>query len=532
MTRRLLLVLAAVLVMSGAALAPRATIHVKIAAINDLHGYLEPPPETMQGATGGVAYLTTMVRELRARHPHFTFVSAGDLVGATPLMSALFDDEPVIEAMNVAGLDLNGVGNHEFDYGAAHLKRLQAGGCPSGGCKSGATFAGARFQFLAANVIETATRKTLFPPYAIKTFDGVKVAFIGLTLRETASVVVAAGTAGLEFRDEANAVNALVPELRAAGVESIVVVLHQGGTTSGGPNECTNLRGPIERIVQRFDRAVDLVISGHTHQAYICEIGGRLVTSAGSYGRFLTEIDLEVDRKTRDVVSARAVNLPVTAAVKPDPAQLELIGKYQKLAAHIHRVVGRITAPFNRTPNRDGESRLGQLMADAHLEATRGAGAVVAFLNPGGIRAALPYTQTREVTLSDVYTVYPFNNWLVTITLTGAQVLELLEQQWRANSSRVLQVSKGFKYDWDPNRAPGERVLRESVTVAGRPLDPGAEYRVTVNSYLAGGGDGFTVLLAGHSRSDGIDGREAIVKYLEAHSPVSPDRERRIRRLQ
>jgi 5'-nucleotidase len=320
--------------------------------------------------------------------------------------------------------------------------------------------------------------------------------------------------------------------LRQQGIEAIVVLLHQGGMTGGGANECVDPVGPIVDIARRLDSAVDVVVSAHTHRAYICNLSGKLVTSGGSYGRFLTEIELRIDPVSRDVISAAAVNHFVVPEISPDGAQAALLERYSKLAQGLERVVGRLNAALSRRINADGESPLGQLIADAHLAATADAGAVVAFMNPGGIRASLESRNGGGVSYADVYSVYPFGNTLVTMTMTGAQILQLLERQWlRPQSSSVLQVSRGFSYAWDPALPPGSRVVPDSVTIAGRPLRLDAQYRVTVNSYLAGGGDGLGVLTEGRDRSGGPEAREALVRYIAERSPIVPSQERRIRNV-
>jgi 5'-nucleotidase len=527
------------LALSFAAVAGAAAaqpIRVTIAAINDLHGNLEAPTEnvTFGGASvraGGFARVATLAGRLRARSPNFAFVSAGDLFGASPLLPASFDEEPVIEAMNLAGLDFNGVGNHEFDRGAAHLGRMQKGGCPAAGCRSGAQFAGARFGMLAANVIALDTGRPLLPAYGIREYGRVKVAFIGVTLKETPVILSPAARAGLEFRDEVDTVNALVPELRRQGIEAIVVLLHQGGVTAGGANECVDPAGPVIDIARRLDRAVDVVVSAHTHRAYVCNIAGKLVTSAGSYGRFLTEIDLSIDPVSRDVVSAVAVNHFVSPDIPPDAAQAALLARYAALAQGLERVVGRLGASVSRRMNADGESPLGQLIADAQLAATASDGATVAFMNPGGIRASLEARDGAGISYAEVYSVYPFGNTLVTMTLTGAQILSLLERQWLGPEQSVLQVSRGFGYSWDPARPPGSRVVPDSVMIHGQPMRPDSAYRITVNSFLAGGGDGIYVLREGRDRSAGPDAREALVRYIAERSPVAPSGERRIRNV-
>ncbi len=531
------LALAALLV--GCALArPDGTVDVQVLAINDLHGHLEPASgaagEVEGTAAGGVEYLATHVRARKATNPNTVVVSAGDLIGASPLLSALFHDEPTIEAMNTLGLDLGAVGNHEFDEGAAELRRMRGGGChPTDGCADGDGFGGAKFGFLAANVIDRGTGETLFPPYAVRAFKGVKVAFVGMTLEATPTMVTPRGVGGLEFRDEADTVNALVPELQQQGVEAVVVLLHEGGATPGGINECPGISGPIVDIVGRMSDAVDVVVSGHTHQAYNCRLDGKLVTSASAFGRLVTAIELTVDRARRDVVSARAANLIVTRDVDRAADLRNLIARYAELAAPVaNRVIGTITADLTRADNTAGESALGTLIADAQLSATAGpgaGGAVVAFINPGGIRADLTVAPSGseapgEVTYGEAFAVQPFGNHLVTLTLTGAQIDALLEQQWCGQpSSRVLQASHGLSYTWSASRPPcQDRVDASTLTIGGAPVDPASRYRVTVNSFLADGGDNFTVLAEGTDRLVGILDLDALEADLSANSPHQP----------
>jgi len=524
----------------------RAPVEVKLLAFNDFHGYLTPPfsgvlqiaPDPAGVRTlipaGGIEHLATLVTTLRAKNPRTALVSAGDLVGASPLISGLFDDEPTVQAMNRIGLDFNGVGNHEFDRGSTELQRLQNGGCAAGGCKSGMAFEGARFGILAANVVVRETGKPLLPAYGIKTFGEIRIAFVGATLRGTPALVPGAGVAGLDFIDEADAVNRLVPELRAQGVESIVVLLHQGGAQRGGDyNSCVGFSGPVVDIARRLDAAVDVVVSGHTHQAYVCQLHGKLVTSAGSYGRLLTEIDLSIDPHSRDVKAARAVNHVVATALPKDPAMTEIVSRHAALAASLEgRVVGRISAPISALADENGESELGRLIADAQREATVASGAVIAFMNPGGIRAPLAYKAGGEITYGGLFAVHPFGNTLVTMTLTGEQIVQILEQQWQRERPRPLHVSRGFSYEWNWNTDPGQRVVPSSVTLNGQPLDRAARYRVTVNNFLADGGDGFPAFAQGEQRVVGITDIEAMIEYLRRHSPISRDSGTRVRRVE
>ncbi len=533
-----------------------ATIDVQILAVNDFHGNLEPPTGSSgtitSGTTaipaGGVEYLATHIRQLRATNARSVVVSAGDLIGASPLLSALFHDEPTIEAFNQIGLDFNAVGNHEFDEGLTELLRMQSGGChPTDGCLDGDPFGGAQFQFLAANVVYSASGQPIFPAYGIRTFNGTKVAFIGMTLENTPEIVTPSGVRGLTFKDEADTVNALVPVLKAQGVEAIVVVVHEGGLPTGGYNDCPAISGPIVDIVKRVDSEVDLFITGHTHQAYNCKIDGRAVTSAASFGRLVTDIDLTLDQRTKDVVSVAANNVIVTRDVEKAPELTRLIAKYQAVAGPVaNRVIGSITADITRadTVNRSGETALGDVIADAQLWATTApdlGGAQIALMNPGGIRADLTYAQSAgegdgNVTYGEAFTVQPFANNLVTMSLTGSQIEQVLEQQWQAQAdgserARILQVSNGFAYRYDAARPRGDRIDPASITLNGTPLDPNATYRVTVNSFLATGGDGFTVLNAGTDRLTGAIDLDALVAYFAAQSPIAPGPQNRITRI-
>lgn len=526
-----------------------ARVGLTILAINDFHGHLKPPlggiavagtgDVTKQAnvAAGGAEHMASLVKQLRAGKRHSVFVAAGDLIGASPLLSALFHDEPTIEALSTMGLEITAVGNHEFDEGKVELLRMQNGGChPREGCKGPHKFAGAKFRYLAASTIDASTGKTLFPAYEIRRFDGIPVAFIGLTLRGTPNLIAPSSAAGLEFRDEADTVNALVPELRRQGVEAIVVLIHEGGFPTGGYNECPSISGHIVDIVRKFDKAVDLVISGHTHRAYKCVIDGRLVTSADKFGTLVTQIEIELDPVTRDVVSANADNLIVrTDTYAKDPEQTSLIMAYDALVKpRADRPIGSVSADLSREVDLAGESVLGQIIADAQLAATRAeqdGGAVIAFTNPGGIRTGIAKSADGTVTFADLFAAQPFGNTLVTLTLTGAQIKTLLEQQWLNQvKPRVLQVSRGFAYTWDDRRGPGDFVPAESITLDGKAVDPAGPYRVTVNAFLAEGGDGFSVLKAAADVREGRSEVLAVEAYFKANSPVAPGTLDRIRR--
>jgi len=550
------LVLVATLAVVPASAKPSGTVDVQILALNDFHGNLLPPtgssgrvqtsppgaPVTTVDA-GGVEYLATHINNLRALNPNTVVVSAGDMVGASPLLSALFHDEPTIEAFNLIGLDFNAVGNHEFDEGWHELVRLQEGGChPVDGCQDGDDFAGANFQFLAANVVRQDNGKTIFPAYKVRSFGSAKIAFIGMTLEGTPLIVTPSGISDLEFKDEADTVNALVPELKAKGIETIVVVVHEGGVQSAFTyNGCVGVSGPIVDIVNRLDDEVDVVISGHTHQPYNCVIDNKIVTSSFSFGRLVTKIDLTIDRATGEVVTMAAENKIVTRDVAKDNLLTALIAKYNAIAAPLaNRIIGSITADITRATNPAGESALGDVIADGQLAATSDpalGGAVVAFMNPGGIRADLTFASSGagegdgNVTYGEMFTVQPFGNSMVTMTLTGAQIERLLEEQFigcTSGSLRILQVSDGFTYTWKASGPVCDKVDPASIMLGGVVINPAASYRVTVNSFLADGGDSFPILTQGTNRLGGAVDIEAFEAYFQANSPVAPGPQNRI----
>jgi 5'-nucleotidase len=542
---------------------------VQLLAINDFHGNLQPPsgsggriavgpPLTPGGSVqtvnaGGAEYLATWIKSLRTTNPNTITVGGGDLIGASPLISGLFHDEPTIESMNALGMDVTSVGNHEFDEGIDELLRMQFGnqlggdGChPVDGCQDGTPFGGALFQYLAANVFYEGTENTILPPYQIRKIGNAKIAFIGLTLEGTPLIVTPAGVAGLEFRPEIGVINNLVADLRAnQGVRAFVVLIHQGGQQNGpfplgymDSDRCDNFTGDIIPIVNGLSPQVDVVVSAHTHQPYICHINGKLVTSAASFGRLVTDIDLRIDHQTKDIKSATAHNVIVTRDVASDPDQVAIINKYNALSGPIaNRIVGSQSADIVRVASPAGETAMGDVIADAQLASTSPAdfgGAVVAFMNPGGIRADLVCSQAcsqaspAPVTYNQLFNVQPFNNVMTVKTMTGDMIYRLLEQQF-TGANGILQVSDGFAYSWSPTTTP--HVVPGSVTIDGVAVDKNASYRVAMNNFLASGGDGFTVFNEGTDPLGGEIDLDALVAYFEHNSPVGPGPQNRITRV-
>ena len=561
---------------------PPPVINITLIGFNDLHGNLEPPrlsvnapgPSSTSGTVavpaGGVAYLAGAIATLKAANPHHAVISAGDMVGASPLVSALFLDEPTIDAVNQMQIDFNAVGNHEFDKGWRELLRLQHGGCQKNTarqpCQLNPSFAGANFGFLAANTLRE-DGQTLLPATGIKRFsqDGATVAvgFMGLTLKNTPKIVTPAGVAGLRFADEADTANALVPQLRAQGADIIVVAIHEGGSTTAALNEtsCAGLNGDIVPILERLDPAIDVVISGHTHQSYICDYSRSspqpplLLTSAGQYGTLVTDIALRFDTRTRQLVRKTARQVIVqgegfsgsqgrveTSALypvfAPDADIARLIAKAKAAVEPLtQRPVGQATGAIRRVPGDSFESALGNLVADAQLAATRSAdkgGAQISFMHAGGLRADLVPDEQGLLRYGQLFAVQPFGNNLVVKTFSGAQLRALLEQQFDSGSSavkpsRVLSVSQGFSYRYDMTQPDGARV--SALALNGVALTDDGAYRVSISSYLASGGGNLTVFNEGRDVLGGDQDLDALEAYFRDQSPIAPPPTNRITRL-
>jgi 5'-nucleotidase len=509
---------------------PPDRVEVQLLGINDFHGHLEPDtpgtvtrqvrPAEERVPAGGAEYLATHIRRLERRDPNTLVVAAGDLVGASPLLSSLFHDEPAIEALNAIGLDVSAVGNHEFDEGPAELLRLQRGGChPTDGCADGNGYRGADFPFLAANVTSVRTGRTLFPPYVIKRVAGVRIGFIGMTLEGTPELLLPVFSSVLHFADEADTANRYVRELRRQKVQAIVVLLHEGGAPirRASPDGCPGLSGPLVDIVDRTSREVDVFLTGHTHAAYDCVVDGRRVTSAASFGRLITRVTLKISRSRNDVVRARADNWVVGQDVMRAPDITRLIARYARFADPLRkRVIGRMASYVSRGANRAGERPMGTMTADAELLAT---GAEVAFVNPGEVRRGL---SAGEITYGRAFASLPFGSTLTTMSLYGADILELLKEQWCGRSrTRVLQPS-GVTYTWSAQVAAsildqpclGAPNPVSGLEIAGAPVELERLYRITVSSRLAEGFNRFDALAPGASKVGGPDEAAALEAYL------------------
>ncbi|MEU5628355.1 bifunctional metallophosphatase/5'-nucleotidase [Streptomyces tendae] len=536
---------------------------VQLLSFNDLHGNLEPPAGSSGRVTevqpdgttktidaGGAEYLATHLREARKGNRYSITAAGGDMVGASPLLSGLFHDEPTIEALNKLDLDVTSVGNHEFDEGAKELARLQNGGChPTEGCYTDKGFKGADFPYLAANVLDEKTGKPLLKPYWVWKQRGVKVGFIGVTLEGTPDIVSAEGVKGLKFKDEVETINKYAKELQRQGVKSIVALIHEGGFPASSsynydcdsPGAGDGISGPIVDIAKNITPQVDALVTGHTHNAYVCTIpdpagNPRMVTSASSFGRLYTDTTLTYDRRTGDIArtSVKSANHVVTRDVPKAPDMTRLIDEWSTLAAPIgNRPIGYVSADINR----DGtESPLGDLIADAQFAYGKAQDPEtdLALMNPGGIRAPITYTASGAegdgvVTYAEGFTVQPFANTVNLKDYTGAQLIQVLKEQVSGPNEaapKILQVSSGLTYTLDLTRSGADRVVTDSIRLNGSPIDENATYRVASNSFLAGGGDGFTTLGEGTNELVGADDLAAFEQYLTANSsataPITP----------
>lgn len=530
------LAMAAALLAGCASQRPATVVDIHIATLNDFHGNIEASKFSYTDAAGnarseqagGIDTIAAALQAWRKEDPQLLLVGAGDLIGASPAISSMWADETTLGALNLLRMNATSVGNHEFDAGRAELLRQQKGGCvsprPDKACKFEPVYPGAKFQYLAANVVDMVTNKPFLPAYHVEEVRGVKVGFIGAVLKDTAQVVLASGIAGLQFTDEAQAINRVLPELRAQGVNVFVALIHQGGRTKDALDQpdCPNLQGEIVDVVKRLDPAVRVVISGHSHKGYLCRVDGRLVTQAETAGHVMSRIKLSVDTASNTVLSESARNVVMEQNRYPaDPAMVAYMDTVRKRSTEVlGKPVARLAVDKVARASGDdtSESAIGNLVADSMLAAAKPYGAQIAFMNRGGLRNDLLSGAGNVATLGQLHAVLPFGNTLDVMNLTGAQVRGLLEEQWvdQRNIVRgLLQPSNGFTYQWDPKQPVGQRVVQGSVQLHGVPLEDGASYRIVTNHFLAEGGDYFPTFARGSNRAPtSIRDIDALAAYL------------------
>jgi len=527
---------------AGCATAPAPVTEISIFSINDFHGHIQPKsptpvmtrlPDAQTGeikpqAAGGAAYLATVLHGLRAQRPNSIFVAAGDLIGASPQLSSLLADEPTLSALSAMGLDATALGNHDLDAGLTELLRKTRGECAPAGCLW-PEFKGAAFPYLAVNMLDAETGKTVLPTHKIVEVGGIKVALVGAVTRDTPKVIVAKSIRGLRFIDEADAMNALVPQLRAQGAQLLVAMMHEGSSYDGPANDptyaCESLRGRGVDIANRLDPAYGIIVSGHTHQAYTCKINGRLLVQAGSFGGWITESRLKVSA-TGQVLDAQAVNYPVLQGANvPNPAFVALVQRAAELTNQVrNRPITTLTTGAQRNPVAPyGDSTLGNLISDAQLGYAKKRGAAdIAMINSGGIRADLTVEPGKPVTLGDLFAIQPFGNELILMTLTGAQLRELVVRQLPKTPAprRFAQVSNNFRFQF-AQAADGASTLT-NITLDGKPLQDDADYRIVVNNFMAEGGDDLSMFRQGRDKVNlGVD-IDALVEWL-AENPTALD---------
>ncbi|GHF48846.1 5'-nucleotidase [Deinococcus metalli] len=540
-----LLLLTAALGLSACATTPTTLapkpVNVTVLGLNDFHGNLAPTAFTKAGATtsikaGGIEAISAELNDARKSNPNTIFVGGGDLIGASPINSGLLRDEPAVYALNKMGMSVSALGNHEFDQGLTELFRMQNGGCDSNdkskACKFDPNYKGATFKWIGANVkYNAASGKTgtPFAPYSIQEIGGAKIAFVGAVTKTTPGIVSPEGVAMLDFTDEADAVNAVIPEIKAKKVDAIIMLIHEGGelnatstanysTVGCSVNEFNATQSPIVSIAKRVDPAVSAIISGHTHKGYNCLIPDptgkdRIVIEGDFYGHLLQHLELKVDVANHAVMSVSAANLVVDYTAREAAGTLDfnmtqlLTTANAKTDAISNVTIANLGSPqIQRGINnvRNTESALGDVIADALLAGTQAQGAQIGLMNPGGIRADLPDTTRikagNAVNFGDVFAVHPFGNTTTVLSLTGQQLKDLLEQQWsgaNATAIKLLQVSGGFTYSYTLANADGNRVDFASMKLNGTPISATATYRIATNNFLAAGGDNFTIFKQG-----------------------------------
>lgn len=495
-------------------------IQVQLLGINDLHGQLNVTRKVGGKDTGRADYLAAYLKQRAAENKNTLLVQDGDMVGASPPVSALLQDEPTIEFLNRMGFAIGTVGNHEFDEGVNELLRLINGGSHP---KTG-NFAGSKFPWVVANVVNEKTGKTILPPYHVTRVNGMPIGFIGVVTTETPTVVVPSGVAGLKFTDEVEAINRNVAELKKQGVKAIVVLAHNPGTS--GPNG-ENPTGQLVNIANSVDDEVDVIFGGHNHAYMNATIDNKLIVQAYSYGTAFSDVDIEIDPKTKDIVSKRAeIVTTFHEGIQPDPEIKQMVEGYEaKIEPIVNRVVGATSTPLTALQNENGESVLGDFIADAQRSQMK---TDFAFMNPGGIRADI---DAGEITWGEVYTVQPFNNEMVKMTMTGEQIRALLNQQWSASKSTMLQIS-GLSYTWDSTKPIGQRVVDIKLP-DGSAIDPNKSYTVAANIFLSGGGDGFTVFTQAQNKEVGPVDLDVLVNYIMAQpKPFTYELQNRIKKLQ
>ncbi|WP_024795896.1 bifunctional metallophosphatase/5'-nucleotidase [Tomitella biformata] len=519
----------------GQQVAAQQTADIRLLAINSFGGALSPPegpqstitrPDGTTAPAGGAAYLSAYLEQLRATSPNSLLFTVGDNVGSTPLESSLFHDEPTIEFLNSLNIATSAIGNHELDAGFTELLRLKNGGChPVDGCQFGEGFSGARFPIVASNIVFDNGRPATLP-FTVNFAGTIPVGTIAITPADTPSRVTPDGVAGLRFTDEITEINRTADLLDFLGVKTIVLLLHEGIPTEG-----CDAAGRVHEVASAASPKVDVIFTGQNSGQYNCVLPDpdgrpRSVLQSNGRGRGVSVADVTVDLATGEVLRDRVAtfNQVVTRDITPNPTAAALVARAEELSAETsQRPIGEVSEKIDRHRDETGQSALGNLVADAQLAATTASGAQVALTNPGGLRASL---EKGPVNYASAHNVQPFRNQLRTLTLTGAQLNAVLEQQFRSDGDVVLAPSANLAYDVSAAAPAGQKV--RNLRIAGVEVARDALVRVTVNKFLAEGGDGFTELAKGVDVVGGPTDLGAFADYLSAASPVAAPARNRI----
>lgn len=516
-------------------------LDVQLLQFSDFHGALLPDSD----GNGGAVLFAGLVDQLEDQFSGPTLLlSSGDSIGGSTFESGLFHDEPTVEILNAMGVDASAVGNHEFDEGYAELVRMIEGGNhPVDGQYMDYPYGGTDFPYLAANVVWTESGEQVFDGSTVLKVKGAKIGVVGAVTSDVPTLVSPGGIQGLTFTDEADAINAEVEALQARGVEAIVVLLHEGGFQGGeeaGINDCVDLGGPIVGINERVSAEVDVIMTGHTHQAFTCQLPDpegvlRTVTGPGATSDSLSAIEVSIDRRTKDIVrdATEATNHEVLAGGPESAEVAEILSRWLPLSEELGAtVIGSAAEPIlgDKDTDRTQETPMVDLVADAILwgtQAPENGDADIALMNIGGVRDEFP---GGDITYRDAYNVAPFGNLLVTVTLTGEQLEAVLEQQYQPNAGRAemlaLGVSDGFTYTWDATQPEGERVVAGSMMLNGVEIQPDQTYRVATLNFLQEGGDGFTVFTQGTDLTGGPEDLANLVAFVKAQSPLTAPEDR------
>ncbi|QOR66439.1 5'-nucleotidase C-terminal domain-containing protein [Cytobacillus suaedae] len=495
----------------------KENIKVQLLSVNDLHGKINvtEQPKNNPNKYGNAAYLATYLKEREQTNENTLIIHSGDMVGGSPPVSALYQDEPTVEVMESIGFDVGTVGNHEFDEGVDEMLRLIYGGDHPNGTVN---YDGINFPMIAANVVYKDSEELVLPPYYIKNIKGQKIGFIGVATTQTPNMVIAKGIQTINFTDEAEAINKFVPELTKRGVEAIVVLAHVPGSQEGD-----TVTGEIADIATKIDDEVDVIIAAHNHQKVNAMVDNKLIVQAWEYGKAFVDIDLEIDPVTGDIVKKEAEIVDVIQeGVTPDQKVSAILEKYSSaISSKLNEVVG-VAGQFMEggyaTKAYFGDNALGNLIADGMTAAM---GSDFAMMNGGGIRADL---NAGDITWEELYNIQPFGNTLVKIEVAGSNMDEIINAQI-SDYGPDCSIA-GFKYKWDSATSK----VTEVTLADGTLLDENATYTLTINNYMyEHNSDKYKLRAYGANPVQGTEDLTATIEFVKSFtSPIAYEAEGRI----